>query len=80
MDFLRLIYRKYSTPIVTDYLTSALRASTYNQYESVWRKFKAYVIETNPISINLNFVMSFLIFMFEGGGSVVKLFPFTRVL
>ena len=68
MDFLRLIYRKYSTPIVTDYLTSALRASTYNQYESVWRKFKAYVIETNPISINLNFVMSFLIFMFEGGG------------
>ena len=59
MDFLKLIYRKSSTPIVTDYLTTALRTSTYNQYESVWRKFKAYVIETDPVSIDLNFVMSF---------------------
>ena len=53
MDFLKLIYRKSSTPIVTDYLTTALRTSTYNQYESVWRKFKAYVIETDPVSMDL---------------------------
>ena len=76
LDFLKFAYRRSSTPIVVDYLTSALRTSTYRQYESVWRKFKSYVRDMQPSTIDLNFVMSFLIFCFEGGGWLVILLPY----
>ena len=40
MDFLKVVYRRSSTPLVVDYLTSALRKSTYKQYESIWEKIQ----------------------------------------
>ena len=50
---------------VLDYLTTSLRPSTDRQYQSVWSKFQRFAIARQPTEITLDFVLSFLIFIFE---------------
>ena len=59
VDFLKIAYGRTSSKIVVNYLTSALRPSTYRQYESVCANFKTFVRDMNPRDIDENLVFSF---------------------
>ena len=48
-----------------DYLTTSLRPSTDRQYQSVWSKFQDFVFSNRPSNIDLDFVLSFFISIFE---------------
>ena len=57
---------------VLDYLTTSLRPSTDCQYQSVWSKFQHFVSTSQPSEIDLNLILSFLIFVFESKGFQVN--------
>ena len=72
MDFLALVYNIKFKGSMPQYLLSSLRTSSYNQYESVWKKFKSYARRRQPHPINLELVSNFLNFCFEETGWQVR--------
>ena len=65
LDFIKLAMKDKFSSRVQTYVTSALRDSSYHQYQSVWEKFQHYCIIKDPSSINLDLVLNFLIWCFE---------------
>ena len=72
LAFLKLAYGGAWSQKVVDYLTTSLRPSTDRQYQSVWSKFQDFVILRQPLVIDLDFIFSFLIFIFESKGYQVN--------
>ena len=72
LAFLRYAYERLYSGEVLDFLLSALRSSSYRQYESVWRSFQSFCIRQSPLVINLDLVLRFLVFVFQDKGYQVS--------